>query len=162
MTADPPSGAAPSSWKLPRLRITRDGDWTDDGEEVTHPGIIANLRDNLRVDDAGHYLQVGPARVPVEVDDAPYVVVRVAAEGGGLAVTLNDGSREPLEEDTLDFDPDGVPHCRVKGGRFGARLSRAAAYQLLEYVEEEASGERVTLVVGARRRSIPLPSARTP
>ena len=50
---------------------------------MTHPGILANLRENLRVDDDGHYLQVGPARVPVEVEDAPFVVVRVEARGEG-------------------------------------------------------------------------------
>ena len=59
----------PSTWTLPRLRIDRDGAWYHDDAEVTHAGILANLRENLRVDEQGHYLQVGPARVPVEVED---------------------------------------------------------------------------------------------
>ena len=44
--------------------------------EVTHPGVLRNLYANLRVDGTGHYLQAGPFRVPVQVDDAPFVVVR--------------------------------------------------------------------------------------
>ena len=83
---------------------------------MTHPGILANLRENLKVDADGHYLVAGPARVPVELEDAPFVVLRVAAEGDRLVATLNDLSREPLDPETLSFDGAGVPHCRVKGG----------------------------------------------
>jgi hypothetical protein len=150
----------PSTWTLPRLRITRDGDWLHDDEDVTHAGILRNLRENLRVDAAGHYLQIGPARVPVEVDDAPYLVLRVEPEGEQLILTLNDFSREPLAIETLSFDERAVPHCRVKGGRFLARLSRAATYQLLDRVEADEFGECATLRVGDVRRSLRLPSDR--
>ena len=40
----------PEGWTLPKLRIDRDGDWYDDDVQVTHPGILANLRGNLRKD----------------------------------------------------------------------------------------------------------------
>ena len=144
----------PWGFTLPRLRITRDGEWLHDGVEITHPGILANVRDNLRVDAAGHYLQVGPVRVPVEVDDAPWVVLRVEVEGEQLVLTLNDLSREPLAVDTLAFGADDVPRCRVKTGRFAERLSRAATYQLLEHVEQEGGEGRRTLVVGGRRHAV--------
>ena len=100
-------GGIPAGWKLPRLRITRDGEWLHEGEEVTHPGILANLRENLKVDADGHYLVAGPARVPVELEDAPFVVLRVAVEGDRLVATLNDLSREPLDPETLSFDGGG-------------------------------------------------------
>ena len=154
MTPAPDPPALPSGWKLPSLRITRDGDWLHDGEDVTHPGILANLRDNLRHDESGYHLQVGPIRIPVEVDDAPYVVVRLEIEGEGAEITLNDMTREPLVVDTLSIDPDGVPHCRAKDGRFPARFSRAAAYQLLERVECDEGGQRAELVVGSRRHPV--------
>lgn len=141
----------PSTWKLPRLRITRDGTWLHEGEEVTHPGILATLWESLRVDAAGHYMEIGPVRVPVEVEDAPFVVVRVEADEGRLALTLSDLTREPLSPASLRFAADGVPHCRVKGDRFRARLSRAATYQLLQHVEYEAGGKSAVLVVGDRR-----------
>jgi len=149
-------GAVPSGWKLPRLRITRDGAWLHEDEEVTHPGILANLRESLRVDAGGHYLQAGPARVPVELDDAPFIVLRVQAEGDGLVMTLNDLSREPLDPGTLSFDGAGVPHCRVKGGRFAARLSRAATHQLLERMEDGEDESRAILVIGSRRYPVAL------
>jgi hypothetical protein len=158
--SDPPS--LPSGWTLPSLRITRDGDWLHDGADVTHPGIIANLRENLRHDDAGYYLQVGPVRIPVAVDDAPYAVVRLSVEGDGAEITLNDMTREPLALDTLDIDAAGVPHCRVKDGRFPARFSRAAAYQLLDRVEYDEGGERAELIVGSRRHPVAMSSRESP
>ena len=145
----------PSTWTLPKLRIDRDGNWFHDDAEVTHPGIIANLRDNLQVDERGHYLQIGPARVPVEVDDAPYVVERVEALGDGLTATLNDLTREPVALDTLRVDERGIPRCRVREGRFDARLSRAATYQLLQHVQPDEGTGRSSLVLGGRRHPVP-------
>jgi hypothetical protein len=143
----------PSTWTLPRLRIDRDGAWYHDDAEVTHAGILANLRENLRVDEQGHYLQIGPARVPVEVEDTPFVVERVEAEGNGLTVTLSDLSREPLDVESLRLDERGIPRARVKGGRFAARLSRAATYQLLQFVQPGEAGP--ALVLGDRRYRVP-------
>lgn len=152
-------GGVPPGWTLPKIRITRDGEWLHEGEEVTHPGILTNLRENLLVDAEGHFLQIGPVRVPVEVDDAPFVVIRVAPDGDRLMATLSDLTREPFAADTLTFDAAGVPHCRVKSGRFAAHFNRAATYQLLDRVEHEEGHERATLLVGPRRVSIPAPPA---
>lgn len=145
----------PSTWTLPRLRIDRDGLWYHEDQEVTHEGILATLREGLLRDDAGHYLQIGPARVPVEVDDAPFVVIRAEDDGDGLAVTLNDGSREPLSPETLRLGPGEVPYASVKVGRFQARFNRAAAYQLLQRLVDDADSGSVALVLGPRRWVIP-------
>lgn len=151
----PPPASDPSTWTLPRLRIDRAGAWFHDDAEVTHAGILANLRDNLQVDDRGHYLQIGSVRVAVEVEDAPFVVERVEVEGTGLAATLNDMSRERLALDTLRVDERGIPRCRAKHGRFDARLSRAATYQLLQHAEYPEGGGPAALVVGGRRYPVP-------
>ncbi|HZP38250.1 MAG TPA: hypothetical protein VFE48_17325 [Methylomirabilota bacterium] len=153
MSTPPPPD--PSTWKLPRLRIARDGTWFHDDAEVTHEGIIANLRENLAVDEQGHYLRIGPVRVPVEVEDTPFVIVRVEREGDRLVVTRNDLGREPLAIETLTIDEQGVPRCRVKDGRFTARLDRAATYQLLQHVEPAEGSRAAALVVGGRRYQVP-------
>ena len=140
----------PSTWQLPRLRIGRDGEWFHEGEEVCHEGILASLHQGLQVDAAGHFLQIGPVRVPVEVEDAPFAVVRFEAEGDGFALLLSDGSRESLEPGSLRLREGDVPYCRVKGGRFEARFSRAAAWQLLQRVEVRPGGGPPTLAVGGR------------
>jgi uncharacterized protein len=156
MAPNPPTPPRDRSvWRLPRLRIDRDGVWLHEGEEVTHPGILDDLRNNLRVDAAGHYVQAGGVRVPVEVEDAPYVISRVESEGDELMVTLSDASRERLAVDTLRFDSASVPYCRVKEGRFVARLSRAATYQLLLHAQYDESEHAAALVVGRARHEVP-------
>ena len=151
--ATPPSD--PSTWTLPRLRIDRDGAWFHDDAEVTHEGILANLRENLDIDEQGHHLRIGPVRVPVEVEDTPFLIVRVEPEGDGLVVTRNDLGREPLAIETLTLDARGVPRCRVKEGRFTARLDRAATYQLLQHVEPGEGTRPAALVLGGRRYPVP-------
>ena len=140
----------PSRWKLPRLAINRDGEWLDDGEEITHPGILANLWGTLRRDATGYFVQTGPVRIPVEVADTPYVVTRVEPEGQTLRLTLNDGTQELLEPATLRFTPDEIPYCSVKEGRWEARLSRAAAWLLGRLVEYDEQSGRAILRLGGQ------------
>src|SRR5262249_29448381 len=105
----------PEGWTLPMLRIDRDGDWYDDDVQVTHPGILANLRGNLRKDAEGYFLQTR-VRIPVVVDDAPWVVTRVEPRGEQLHVVLNDDSEADVEATTVRLGRGDVPYCRVKGG----------------------------------------------
>jgi len=72
-----------------------------------------------------------------------------------LAATLNDLSREPVALDTLRVDERGIPRCRVKGGRFDGRLSRAATYQLLQHAEPDEGRGRPALVLGGQRYPVP-------
>jgi uncharacterized protein len=145
----------PSTWTLPRLRIDRDGAWFHEDEEVTHEGMLDSLRSNLSRDAEGHYLQIGSVRVPVEVEDAPFVILRVERDGDRLTLTLNDLTREALAPDTLRFGADGAPYSRIKDGRFEARWNRAATYQLLQHVEYDEEGATATLLVGTQRHPLP-------
>ena len=140
----------PSEWSLPGLAINRDGEWLHEGEEITHPGILANLRGNLRRDEGGYFVQAGPARIPVEVADTPFLVTRVEPDGQTLRLTLNDGTQEPLDPVTLRLAAGEVPYCRVKGGHWEARLSRAAAWELGQLVlYDERTGEATLRLGGA-------------
>ena len=95
----------------------------------------------------------------MDVEDAPFVVVRVAVERGpehtpgGLRVHLSDGSAEELAPEGLWIGPRDTPYCLVKAGRFVARLSLSAWLQLAPRVEEGSEG--AALVVGGRRYAVP-------
>jgi hypothetical protein len=120
------------------FRIDREGAWLHEGQEVTHPGVLANLYANLRAEGERHYLQVGPRQVAVEVEDTPLVVTRVesaAGAGSGLLGHLTDGSREPVDPAAIWIGARDTPYCRVKAGRFVARLSLAAWLQLAAWLE---------------------------
>lgn len=138
----------PSQRTLPRLAITREGEWLHEGVEITHAGVLANLQRNLRRDETGYFVQAGPVRVPVEVEDAPFMVVRVERDGSTVRLTINDGTQEILDPATLRLTAQDVPYCRIKGGEFEARLSRAAAYQLGQLVEHDEQTGQTVLRVG--------------
>jgi hypothetical protein len=137
-----------ASWTLPKLRVDIDGDWYDDDVQVTHPGILANLRTNIRKDAVGYFIQTR-VRIPVQVDDVPWVVTRVEPRAGRLHAILNDASEEDVDPGTIRLSRDGVPYCAVKGGAFEARLSRAAAFQLFALADyDEGSGRGVLRLGG--------------
>ena len=140
---------SPSEWKLPDLRIDRDGDWYDEGVQVTHPGILANLRGNLKKDGSGFFIQTR-VRIPVRVDDAPWVVTRIERRGEALHAILNDGTEERVDPATVRLGASDVPYCTVKGGAFEARFSRAAAFQLLALADYDESSGRGALKLGGR------------
>ena len=89
-------------------------------------------------------------RIPVAVEDVPWLVTRVSRRGETLRVVLNDGSEEVVDPSTLRLGADGAPYCAVKGGAFEGRLSRAAAFQLLGLAEYDEATGRGTLRVGGR------------
>ena len=139
----------PNNWTLPDLRIDRDGDWYDEGVQVTHAGILANLRGTLRRDGAGYFIQTR-VRIPVTVEDTPFVVTRVERRGDELHAYLNDGADERLDPGSLRLGVDDAPYAAVKQGAFEARFSRAAAWQLLQIADyDEASGTGTLRVRGA-------------
>jgi hypothetical protein len=138
------------SWTLPKLRVDADGAWYDDDVEITHHGVLANLRANLRRDDEGYFIQTR-VRIPVTVDDVPWVVTRLERRGEALHGILNDGSETTIDPATLRIGNNDVPYCAVKGGAFEARLSRAATYQLLALGEYDERTEEEALRLGERR-----------
>ena len=149
----PNAGAPPPEWKVPKLRIDVNGDWFDDDVEVTHPGVLANLRANLRRDAQGYFIQTR-VRIPVDVADAPLVVVRFERSDGGFVAFLNDGTQERIEPPALRIGPRDIPYCAVKGGTFEARFSRAAAYQLLGMAEYDERTGRGVLRHGTREHEL--------
>jgi uncharacterized protein len=150
------SATPPADWTLPALRIDVDGDWHDGDVAITHPGVLANLRGNLRRDDGGYFIQTR-VRIPVEVADVPFVVARVERRGEQLHAWLNDGVEEVVDPATLRIGAADVPYCRVKAGAFEARFCRAAAYQLLALADYDEATGRGAVRLGGREYSVVRP-----
>jgi hypothetical protein len=139
----------PAAWRLPHLRIDRNGDWFDGDVQVTHPGVLRNLRAGLRRDSDGYFIQTN-VRIPVEVDDVPWVITRLEPRAGGLHAQVNDDTEEIIDPASIRIGPGHVPYCTIKGGAFTARLDRAAAYQLLSLADYDEVSERGTLRLDGR------------
>jgi hypothetical protein len=144
-----PNAPPPTQWRLPRLRIDVDGDWFDDDVAITHAGILANLRSLLKRDAEGYFIQTR-VRIPVEVGDVPFVVTRIERRGETLHAFLSDGTEADVDPATLRVGPDDVPYCSVRDGAFEARLSRAAAFQLLALADYDEGTGRGALRLGGR------------
>ena len=139
----------PAEWKLPDLRVDVEGEWFDDNVQVTHPGILANLRGNLRRDAEGYFIQTR-VRIPVRVDDVPWLVTRLERRGDTVHAFQNDGSEETVNPATFRVGAGDVPYCAVKAGAFEARLSRAATFQLWALAEYDEASGRGSLRLGGR------------
>lgn len=143
----------PAEWRLPALRVDVDGEWWDDDVQITHPGVVANLRGNLRRDADGYFIQTR-VRIPVQVADAPFMVTRIERRGDALHAWLNDGAEQDVDPATLRIGPGDVPYGAVKDGAFEARLSRAATFQLLALAEYDERSGRGTLRLDGREYAL--------
>jgi hypothetical protein len=103
----------------------------------------------LKKDAEGYFIQTR-VRIPVKVDDAPFVLTRIERRGEGLHAVLNDGAEEMVDPATVRLGRGDVPYCVVKAGAFAARFSRAATFQLLALAEYDETSGRGALRLGGR------------
>jgi len=145
-----------------RLRIDREGRWFHEDSEIVNKAVYLYFNSCLRADRGGRYLICTEDQIcAVEVEDAPFVVVRVvrgqvSKDGpADFIIHINDGSKEPLTLDSLWVGPQNVLYCKIKQGAFHARFLRPAYYQLTEFVEHEEESGRFYIERGKIRHYIP-------
>lgn len=139
-----------------KLLIDKDGRWFQNGTEIVHPEIYRFFCQSLEnTNDGGYQIRCNQEVCRVEVEDAPFVVVRVRQDDGqSLWLELNDGTRELFEPERFWIGAKNVPYATVRDGAFHARFSRPAYYQLAQYVEAGEQGENFYFVIDGKR--IPL------
>jgi hypothetical protein len=132
------------------IQVDPEGRLSHHGAPLIHPGILELIYESVHLEDDGLYvLRLGKQVCQLEVADTFFVVARAELSGDALTLTLNDGSQEPLDPASLWIGRDEVLYCRVKQGRFPARLLRPAYYQVAELVAEGPEG--FALELGGRR-----------
>lgn len=122
------------------IRLDGDGRFWHEGGEVTHHGLRAAFWRWLdRNPDGRWVLRLDDKRfVYLDVDDAPHVVRSARWQGDRAIVRLADDSEEELDYASLRLGVSGQPYCKVKHGRFDARVSTAAWGTLAERIEDGA------------------------
>lgn len=125
-----------------KISFRKDGNWYTDDERIDNPRIALLFSQSIRQNpEGGYFLQVAEERAPITVEDTPYVVISVEdGADGGLALVLNDGTREALDPATLAIGAENVLYARVKSGKYRARFLRPAYYHLSGNFEADASG----------------------
>jgi len=149
-------GGAPGAGDI---RVDEEGDWTHRGIRIVREDVIQLFLDNLvRLPEGSYVIEWKGSRCPIEVADTPYVVTRVDREEGTcdgepvVRLTLKHLSdRELLEPRSLVVGSENILYCRVHDGRFPARFSRPAYYQLAEWIVEDEETASFYLQLGASR-----------
>lgn len=119
------------------IRLDPEGRFWHDGEEVQHPAIARAWHRGLeRAPDGRYLIRFGGDWAFVTVEDAPFVVRRVAVADDGLSLLLSNEERQPLRPETLARSEAGVLYCRLEGDH-RARFSRQAQADLGPVLAEE-------------------------
>lgn len=143
----------PEGWKgvAPpcQIQVDAEGELSHEGAPIVHPKVREEIFSSVCLED-GHYLLRSDGKTcELEVADTFYTIKSVDDKGAALTLTLNDGSTEPLNPNTVWMADNQMLYCQVKEGAFPARFARPAYYQLAGYVEPE--GEGFALVIAEKR-----------
>lgn len=144
------------------MRIARDGTWYHEGDPIRRLALAQLFSTILRLDeDARYYLVTPVERWAIQVDDAPFVAVRLSVSGEGeqqqllFHTSLED--EVPLDGEhplRVELDPQSgepSPYIRVRVN-LDALISRTVFYELADLaVEAEVAGvQRIGVWSGGR------------
>lgn len=136
--------------------IDKEGRWFYRGAEIIRRDLVQLFYDHMERDGQGRYILTWEGKPCfVEVEDTAFVVRGNDEENGAFSLHLSDSSTEDLLPETFSVGPDNVPYCMVKKGRFPARFTRAAYYQLAGHIEEDG-GQGFFLRTGKKKYPIPF------
>jgi hypothetical protein len=134
------------------IRIARDGTWFYHGSPIGRKPLVKLFASVLRRESDGDYWLVTPVeKARIKVDDAPFVVVELRAQGNGrdmrLEMRTNLDDWVPVDGDhPIRVDHDAVtaepsPYLRVRDG-LDALIARSVFYELVELgAENEETGD---------------------
>lgn len=149
------------------IRVDKDGVWYYRGAEMIRREIVNFFYQHLTLDEAGRYVIVVPGdRSYILVEDTPFVVRSVwntpsTGDAGVFRLLLSDDTLETLDPATLWVGAENVLYCRVHDGKFPARFTRAAYYQLAAHMEYDEERGQFFLNSGDRRYYIKINDQQT-
>lgn len=133
------------------IRLTANGTFLSDGEEITHARTVEAFHRFLDRDDEGYFIRIGRDFKRIEVEDTARFVSDIAWSGleGNAVVelTLLDGTRERLDPETLAYRPERLT-CRVRGGKEEAKFLRKPYLELLMNALADRDG--YSIAIGGR------------
>ncbi|OGP94189.1 MAG: hypothetical protein A2Z19_01460 [Deltaproteobacteria bacterium RBG_16_54_18] len=135
--------------------VDRDGVWYFEGREIIRKDILSLFYDSLHLDADGYYLEINEERECLEVEDTVFLVhgaeLIKEKEEEAFIISLNDGTQEQLNLDTLRITKENVPYCLVKGGMFPARFLRLPFYQVAQHALHDEERDEYFLLLNGRR-----------
>jgi len=120
--------------------IKPDGRWVHEGAVISREALVRLFSTVLRKDPDGYWLVTPVEKMRIQVEDAPFVAVRVDRDGETLIFTTNVGDTvaagpdNPLRVET-GADGEPRPYVHVRRG-LDALIARPVFYELVEMAEE--------------------------
>jgi len=119
------------------IRIDKEGTWYYHGNKMFRLELVSFLASHLQKIDGEYYICWREQKVPVGVEDVPYVINGVFFEEGQLKGRLADGREAFLPAGMEVVLKEDVPYVSLFGNDCDTRFTRAAYWQLLPYMAEE-------------------------
>jgi len=122
------------------IRIRKDGVWFHEGTPIGREPLVRLFSTVLRLDPDGFHLVTPVEKLKIQVEDAPFLAVRVDRVGDGLRFLTNVGDEVEAGPDhaiRVATDPETgepAPYLHVRRG-LEARLRRPVFYELVEMAE---------------------------
>lgn len=136
------------------MSIRADGSWWHEGGRMNRERMVKMFSRILRKDEDGKTYLVTPyEKVVVDVEDAPFIAVRVDRAGAAgpqqaLAFLTNVGDvavagpENPIRVETDAETGEPAPYVLVRG-RLEAKIARPAFYELVDMAETDPKDETV-------------------
>ena len=136
------------------MEIRRDGTWYYMGTPIGRAPLVRLFSTVLRKDEDGKTYLVTPVeKIGIRVEDAPFVIVEMNADGKGneqvltfrtnVGDVVEAGGDHPLRFEIVE-ENDGVKPYILVRGRLEALVNRQVMYELIAHgVEVEIEGEMV-------------------
>jgi hypothetical protein len=134
-----PSQNAPFFVDNEVIRVTRNGLWIADGQEISHEPTRRLFARSLKRDDQGYYLHIGRETKRIEIEDTAYFVHRIdGSPENGFELWINDETKERLDPKTLKYRP-GRLTCSIRkhDRQEEAKFLHAAYFDLLRHLKED-------------------------
>jgi hypothetical protein len=143
------------------IRIRKDGVWFHEGTPIGREALVRLFSTVLRLDPDGYHLVTPVEKMRIQVEDAPFIAVRVDQEGETLRFLTNVG-------DTVEAGPDNAirvemdpvtgaprPYLHVRRG-LEALIARPVFYELVELAVERDTPEGLVLGVVSNGAWFPI------
>ena len=136
------------------IRIRKDGVWFHEGTPIGREALVRLFSTVLRKDEDGIYLVTPVEKLRIQVEDAPFVAVRVDRDGDVLRFVTNVGDEVEAGPDTpirVEMDPqtgEPRPYLHVRRG-LEALIARPVFYELVEMAREREMPEGRRMAVSS-------------
>ena len=143
------------------IRIRKDGVWFHEGTPIGREALVRLFSTVLRLDPDGFHLVTPVEKMKIEVEDAPFIAVRVDREGEALKFLTNVGDVvEAGPENAIRVQMDEAtgeprPYLHVRRG-LEALIARPVFYELVEMAEPRETGEGERMGVSSNGAWFPI------